>query len=102
MSCSGVKFVPLLVAGVCAAVIDIGTSWMFDLKEGVCMNAFWLNREQCCWVANDTTFDQEGCNQVYSFLGIRYCFNTAIVFCYYAVKSADDIHVAVWKERDSC
>jgi len=37
---------------------------MFDLKEGICMDAFWLNREQCCWVANDTTFDQEGCTQV--------------------------------------
>ena len=53
-----------MLAGVCAAVIDIGTSWMFDLKEGVCMDAFWLNREQCCWIANDTTFDQEGCAQV--------------------------------------
>lgn len=53
-----------MISGVCAAVIDIGTSWMFDLKEGVCMDAFWLNREQCCWVANDTTFDQEGCAQV--------------------------------------
>jgi len=50
--------------GVCAAIIDIGTSWMFDLKDGICMDAFWLNREQCCWVANDTTFDQEGCTQV--------------------------------------
>jgi len=28
------------------------------------MDAFWLNREQCCWVANDTTFDQEACAQV--------------------------------------
>jgi len=56
----------LVVVGVCAAVIDIGTSWMFDLKHGVCMDAFWLNREQCCWVANDTTFDQEGCTQVAS------------------------------------
>jgi len=53
-----------MVLGVCAAVIDIGTSWMFDLKEGICIDAFWLNREQCCWLANDTTFDQEGCSQV--------------------------------------
>jgi len=50
--------------GVCAAVIDIGTSWMFDLKEGVCLQAFWLNREQCCWAVNDTTFDQDHCSQV--------------------------------------
>ena len=42
------------ITGMFAAVIDIGASWMFDIKEGVCSNAFWLNREQCCWMANDT------------------------------------------------
>lgn len=50
-------------AGFCAAVIDIGASWMSDLKEGICINAFWLNREQCCWAANDTTFDSASCSQ---------------------------------------
>lgn len=25
--------------------------------------AFWLNREQCCWAANDSTFDEFGCSQ---------------------------------------
>lgn len=52
-----------LCAGFCAAVIDIGTSWMFDLKEGVCLDAFWLNKEQCCWAVNDTTFNQDDCSQ---------------------------------------
>jgi len=52
------------VTGVCAAVVDIGATWMSDLKEGVCLDAFWLNREHCCWAANDTTFDSEGCTQV--------------------------------------
>jgi len=52
------------MTGVCAAVVDIGATWMSDLKEGVCLEAFWLNREHCCWAANDTTFDAERCAQV--------------------------------------
>ncbi|ESO94097.1 hypothetical protein LOTGIDRAFT_145169 [Lottia gigantea] len=56
-----------VAAGVCAGIIDIGTSWMSDLKEGICLEAFWLNREQCCWSGNATTFDEDGgCNQWYS------------------------------------
>lgn len=50
--------------GVCAAIIDIGATWMSDLKEGICVDAFWLNREQCCWAANDTLFDALSCSQV--------------------------------------
>jgi len=54
-----------MIVGVCAAVVDIGATWMSDLKEGVCLDAFWLNREHCCWAANDTTFDVfDGCGQV--------------------------------------
>jgi chloride channel 3/4/5 len=41
-----------LSAGVIAAVIDIGTNWMSHLKHGICLNAFWLNREQCCMYLN--------------------------------------------------
>jgi len=74
-----------MLAGVCAAVIDIGTSWMFDLKEGVCMDAFWLNREQCCWVANDTTFDQEGCAQV-SLSTFRVDLGKFMTFCMYIIR----------------
>ena len=37
---------------------------MSDLKEGICLDTFWFNREQCCWAANDTTFDEEGCSLV--------------------------------------
>ena len=37
-----------LSAGVIAGVIDIGTNWISHLKHGICLNAFWLNREQCC------------------------------------------------------
>ncbi|KAL8562214.1 H(+)/Cl(-) exchange transporter 3 [Nucella lapillus] len=53
-----------LAAGACAGVIDIGATWMSDLKEGLCLEAFWFRREQCCWSANSTTFDAEGdCDQ---------------------------------------
>ena len=54
------------LAGVFAAIIDIGASWMFDIKLGICANAFWLNKEQCCWSANDTDFDTaKGCDLWY-------------------------------------
>ncbi|XP_076446776.1 H(+)/Cl(-) exchange transporter 4-like isoform X1 [Babylonia areolata] len=53
-----------LAAGSCAGIIDIGATWMSDLKEGVCLDAFWFNQEQCCWSGNSTTFDAEGdCDQ---------------------------------------
>ena len=52
-------------AGSCAGIIDIGATWMSDLKEGVCLDAFWFSQEQCCWSANSTTFDVDGdCEQV--------------------------------------
>lgn len=37
---------------------------MTDLKLGICPQAFWLNREQCCWSSNETTFDSGNCSQV--------------------------------------
>ncbi len=51
-------------AGVFAAIIDIGATWMSDLKEGICLDAFWFNREQCCWSNNNTSFDSDTCEQV--------------------------------------
>lgn len=53
-----------LVTGTVAGVIDIGASWMTDLKYGLCPQAFWLNQEQCCWSSNETSFDDKGnCSQ---------------------------------------
>ncbi|CAL8098676.1 unnamed protein product [Calicophoron daubneyi] len=43
-----------LITGVIACIIDIGSTWMSDLKEGVCVEAFWFNRDQCCWSSNQT------------------------------------------------
>lgn len=55
-----------LFTGVFAGVIDIGASWMTDLKFGICPQAFWLNSEQCCWSSNETTFENGNCSQVNS------------------------------------
>lgn len=54
----------MFVSGVLAGVIDIGASWLSDIKEGVCRDAFWLNKEQCCWSSNDTKLDEDTCSQV--------------------------------------
>lgn len=51
-----------LAAGTCAGVIDISSKWMIDLKEGVCPDKFYLNKESCCWSANFTK-DQSSCPQ---------------------------------------
>ncbi|XP_068620030.1 H(+)/Cl(-) exchange transporter 3 isoform X3 [Battus philenor] len=60
-------WVCVLLVGVCtgvvAGVIDIGASWMTDLKFGICPQAFWFNREQCCWSSDETTFDKGNCSQ---------------------------------------
>lgn len=62
--------------GVVAGVIDIGASWLSDIKEGVCKDAFWLNKEQCCWSSNDTQLDEETCSQVcrHSLVSSDVCF----------------------------
>ncbi|XP_054718169.1 LOW QUALITY PROTEIN: H(+)/Cl(-) exchange transporter 5-like [Uloborus diversus] len=52
-----------LAAGGVSAVIDIGCSWMKDLKDGICPQAFWLNREQCCWSSYDTFYEGDKCPQ---------------------------------------
>ncbi|KAK6627433.1 H(+)/Cl(-) exchange transporter 3 [Polyplax serrata] len=52
-----------LFTGVVAGVIDIGATWMSDLKFGICPQAFWLNQEQCCWSSNEITFDKGNCSQ---------------------------------------
>lgn len=56
-----------LFTGAVAGVIDIGASWMTDLKFGICPQAFWLNREQCCWSSNETSFEAGNCSQVSCF-----------------------------------
>jgi len=57
-----VVFLVGLAAGLSAGVIDIGASWMTDLKLGICPENFWFNKESCCW-SDDNTFEEEGCQQ---------------------------------------
>ncbi|CAB4055781.1 CLCN3_4_5 [Lepeophtheirus salmonis] len=49
-----------ICSGVMAGVIDIGATWLMDLKFGICPSAFYLNKEQCCWSSNDTLIDIAG------------------------------------------
>ncbi|WAQ98462.1 CLCN3-like protein [Mya arenaria] len=55
-----------LATGSLAGIIDIGASWLSDIKEGICRDAFWLNKEQCCWSANDTNIEEASCSQWYT------------------------------------
>lgn len=51
-----------LATGFAAAVIDIGTVWMSDLKEGVCVDNFYFSKEACCFQSNETTYEVEHCS----------------------------------------
>lgn len=55
-----------VAVGAVASFIDIGTTWMTDLKYGICPGAFWFDREQCCWSSNQTSFSEDSCSQVSS------------------------------------
>ncbi|KAG7162959.1 H(+)/Cl(-) exchange transporter 3-like 2 [Homarus americanus] len=55
-----------VIAGAAAGMIDIGTSWMSDLRFGICPEAFWFNQEQCCWSSNETFYDGDNCSNWYS------------------------------------
>lgn len=50
--------------GAVAGMIDIGTSWMADLRFGICPEAFWFNQEQCCWSSNETFYEGDNCSNV--------------------------------------
>ncbi|KAM4664914.1 H(+)/Cl(-) exchange transporter 5 isoform 2-T6 [Discoglossus pictus] len=47
-----------LFAGSLAGLIDISSHWMTDLKEGICVEWFWFNHEQCCWNSVELTFEE--------------------------------------------
>lgn len=50
-----------IAAGLVAGMVDIGASWMSDLKHGICPQAFWFNREQCCWPSKESVFENGNC-----------------------------------------
>lgn len=47
-----------LSSGLAAAIVDIGTNWMSNIKDGLCVNAFWLNKAQCCWASKNISYDK--------------------------------------------
>ncbi|KAI0985031.1 hypothetical protein GJ496_010668 [Pomphorhynchus laevis] len=47
-------------AGLLASFVDVGTTWITDLRYGICPDAFWLNKEHCCWSSSNITFDRYG------------------------------------------
>lgn len=47
-----------LSSGLAAAIVDIGTNWMTNVKDGLCVNAFWLNKAQCCWASKNISYDK--------------------------------------------
>ncbi|KAI1718411.1 voltage gated chloride channel domain-containing protein [Ditylenchus destructor] len=51
-----------LTAGAVAGVIDIGARWMSDLKDGICADRFWLDREHCCFASNDSAYKDNDCS----------------------------------------
>lgn len=53
-----------IAAGCVAGMVDIGASWMSDLKHGICPQAFWFNREQCCWPTKQSVFEEGNCSTV--------------------------------------
>eukprot|EP00055_Hartaetosiga_balthica_P016283 m.102157 g.102157 ORF g.102157 m.102157 type:complete len:828 (-) comp9074_c0_seq3:1928-4411(-) len=46
------------LCGIFAGLIDIGAEWLSDIREGVCKNAIWLSRKQCCWAEELAMEDQ--------------------------------------------
>jgi len=56
-----VVFLVGLFSGLLAGTIDIGAAWMSDLKEGICVNWFHYDREACCWLSSQTSFDVDHC-----------------------------------------
>ena len=49
-----------ILSGIVAGVVDIGATWLTDIKLGICPSAFYLNKEQCCWSSNETVVDISG------------------------------------------
>lgn len=46
-----------ILIGVNAALISIVTEWLSDIKNGYCVDGWWLNQQFCCWeVETDDEF----------------------------------------------
>uniref|UniRef100_A0A914UYJ1 H(+)/Cl(-) exchange transporter 3 n=2 Tax=Plectus sambesii TaxID=2011161 RepID=A0A914UYJ1_9BILA len=85
-----------LASGAVAGIIDIGTKWMTDLKDGICADRFWLDREHCCWSANDSEYKEDDCSawtswpemfKIYEHFFFYYVIEF-LFFCFWAVGMA--------------
>uniref|UniRef100_A0A914EKK2 Chloride channel protein n=2 Tax=Acrobeloides nanus TaxID=290746 RepID=A0A914EKK2_9BILA len=71
-----------ITAGAIAGIIDIGARWMSDLKDGICADRFWLDREHCCWSANDSIYKENDCNSWTSWPEMMHYYNKFSVWYY--------------------
>ena len=55
-----VVFLVALLSGMVASIVDIGSTWLEDLKYGICPSAFYLDRDQCCWSSEEVMTDNPG------------------------------------------
>lgn len=35
--------------GLASVYVNLATTWLSDLREGICTDTFYLNRDFCCW-----------------------------------------------------
>ena len=57
-----IVFLVGVCSGILAGVIDVGAAWMSDLKEGICVSWPYYDREACCWLSNQTSFNVDHCD----------------------------------------
>ncbi|KAK9703524.1 hypothetical protein K7432_010687 [Basidiobolus ranarum] len=43
-----------LAAGLIAALINISSEWLSDIREGYCTTGFYLNKKFCCWEIDES------------------------------------------------
>lgn len=78
--------------GLNAALIDVVTSWLTDIKFGVCKGSWWLNSKFCCWeidpVAGEdgesACLDWRNWSEVFFGLGYLVYVGYAVVFAFSA------------------
>ena len=57
-----IVFIVGITTGFVGGIIDIGSEWMTDLKEGTCKHQFWFNKQTCCWNAPVSKVGEGGCD----------------------------------------
>eukprot|EP00124_Ichthyophonus_hoferi_P005432 Ihof_evm1s785 gene=Ihof_evmTU1s785 len=52
-----IVFLTGVFTGLAAAIIDVGTDWLSDIKMGICPSAPWLNQSFCCYTSRENECD---------------------------------------------